>query len=370
MKLKSVLIAIALLSILTIIAYKVTQPAMEGPVASEQKLLDPDRFDPVTQIQFKNEEDADFLKFKKNTSGVWVLEDFYGVPADLTKLRSLVSQFLEATIIRSVTENPERIERLNIGRQHILFLGVDGQPLWELETGKRGPSGGTFVRLNSIPEVLLADLDLYLNTEKQDWIDKTVLDFDPKDIAEVSLSFTGETTPLILNRETKDALFSSTELGEGQKIKQKEVTRFLNSLINARIIKVNDAADASAIEARAHAQSFYFKRFNGEQYTLDIGRKPTPPSDAEIKGESTVDEETAALETKPEPVFIFYTFSRSTDNPWQASLEQVSLTVPDSLYDQLPETRQVFIETIEAPEPEAPDIEEQEESSNTDAQAG
>ena len=96
-----------------------------------------------------------------------------------------------------------------------------------------------------------------------------------------SITFIEEATPLMLIRDTPNAPFSSAELGEGQTIKQAEVARFLNSLINAPIAKVKNAADPAATEVKAHVKSFSFKLFNGEQYTLDIGRKPTLHSHAE-----------------------------------------------------------------------------------------
>ena len=379
MKLRSVFIAVALLSVLTFIAYKVTEPEGKKTDSSEQKLLEPALFEQVAQIQFKNQEDPDFIKFKKKKTKIWVLENFYSVPADLQKLSSLINQWLDATIIRSVTQNPERIERLNIGKQSIRLLGEAEQPLWELETGKGGPSGGTFVRLNQKPEVVLADLDLYLNTEKQDWADKTVLDFNPESIAQASIAFTEEATPLILIRDTQGAPFSSAELGEGKTIKQTEVTRFLNSLINAPIAEVKDAADPTATEVKAHVKAFSFKLFNGEQYTLDIGRNPVFHSHAEAStphshGETQTPDSHAAKETEAEsePVFIFYTLPAAANSPWQASLPNVALTFPHALYDQLPKTRQVFIETIEEPESEGAVLEgEQGQGSlDTEPQAG
>jgi len=370
MKLRSVFIAVALLSGLTFIAYKVTEPEGKKTDSSEQKLLEPALFEQVAQIQFKNQEDPDFLKFKKKKTKIWVLENFYSVPADVQKLSSLINQWLDATIIRSVTQNPERIKHLNIGKQSIRLLGEAEQPLWELETGKSGPSGGTFVRLNQKPEVVLADLDLYLNTEKQDWADKTVLDFNPESIAQASIAFTEEATPLILIRNTQGAPFSSAELGEDQTIKQTEVTRFLNSLINAPITEVKDAADPAATEVKAHVKSFSFKLFNGEQYTLDIGRNPVLHS----HGETQTPHSHAAQETEAEsePVFIFYTLPAAANSPWQASLPNVALTFPHALYDQLPKTRQVFIETIEEPESEGavPEGEQEQGSLDTEPQAG
>ncbi len=347
MKLKPLLIAIALLAILAVIAYRGTQPDSKGEaVPAEQNLLQPELFSQVTQIKLKTQEDANSLEFTKNAAGFWILEDYYGVPVDFEKLSALVDKCIEGRIIRSVTRNPERIKRLDIGEKHILLLGEDANPLWELETGKSGPSGGTFIRLDQNPEILLAELDLYFNTQKEDWADKTVLDFTVEEIVEISISFSEETTSLILTRETQGAAFSSAELGEDQQVKQDEVTRFLKTLINARLTRVVDAADPDAIAAKAHeTKSFILKRFNEDLYALNIGRRPTPPD------ESKTEEETTDAEANPEPqlVFIFYEFSDSA-NPWQSSLENAALIFPESMYTRIPKTRQKFIETIEKSE--------------------
>ena len=353
MKLKNTLVFVLLLAAATFSTYYLSLQSSEKPSKySEKKVLLPETLAQATRVQIeKAGETSATLTIVKNNAGYWTIPDYYSLPVEFEKLRSLMNSLTEAEIIRFVTSDPERIKQnLRIGKSRIRLFGSDDTLLWQLDTGQSSKNGGTYIQLNKEPEALLADRRLLVvDTQHDTWVARDVLGhLKSEDIAEFHISFMEEAEPLVLTRSTPKEPFSSEEIKETQEIQQSEVTRLLNRLIKARYTEVVEASNPDAVAAKSYPIPFKLKRFKGDTYTLNLGRRP--PRVAVPDGSDGTENE--SKRSDPGPVFIFYEFS-NPQNPWLSAMENKGLTFPESVYTLIPNTRTELIGTVENPAAES-----------------
>ncbi len=307
-----------------------------------KKLLDPDLLQQATQFEFKKSEDTVPLILQKSEGDRWILPDHYGLPVDFSKLNGVTESLLDGSVERLVTSSPDRIQRLELGKSKIILKKADGQTLWELETGTSGSTGGTFIRLNQGKEAYLTSADIHLDTNKENWSSKKLLDFKVDDVSELTLAFEKKNKPFQVVRKEKSQDFSTDGLKENQKVKQAEVTRVLNHLINAQFTKVEKPDDIGVKAAKNNARTITIKLFNGNEYTLNIG-KASKTAGKDTKNKKGKDETPKPEESKP--VFVFYQSSDAKD-VWNEVMKKAALSYPDTIYDQLPTSQDALIEAV------------------------
>ena len=346
MKAKPLWILVIALGVLTFILYQINR---RSTVNEALPLLQPEVVENVTRIQLQEKEAV--LTLEKNATGLWSVSDYYGLPVDLNPLTALINRLIENSLIRPVTNQPERMEQLKLGKNTIRFWGEGNEtPLWELNIGKNRPSGGTFVQLNQATEVFLAEGDIYFDIQKERWVDKKILDFTSDAIAQADLQVSE--TKLTFLRENSGRPFSSPDLQTGEQVQQDALNHFLSTLINARFSSIAYLHDPDPTEARQHTLPFSLALFNGDRYTLHIGRKPIQRSEKEeTKDETTLETDSNASEkaTAAPPVFIFYEIS-NPQNPWQEPLKKIALIFPDYIYNQIPKNRSQLMTVTATPE--------------------
>ena len=362
MNLKALLIVIVALAVAAAAAHWLSRPpgeSIESDTRVGQVVLESEILSAAGQITISDPDDERSVVLKKNDKGNWTLPNYHSMNADFSKLQNITSKLLEAEFVRFVTRNPERSERLELGKNRITLQKKDGSVLWELETGKRGSSGGTYVRLQGESAAYLADLSVYIDSNEKSWPDKKLLPFKIDDVASVTFSFAdGES--LYIERDSTANPFNSEGLADDQKIKEREVTRVVNSFINARFTDVSEVEDPDVSGAREHARDLTLGLFSGASYTLSVGRRPaeildTAAADEESvpTGESDTDEasggdefEDVEEEPEPGPVYVFFE-SRNADEELNGLMQRVALKYSDYLFNQLPESSGSFIETKE-----------------------
>ena len=277
MKLKPLAWTIALLAVLVGTIFWLSPKYDQAPAVAGQPLLIPETVDNTTQVLIKKA-DAEPIQLQKDSAGFWTLPNYHNLPVSFNRLQSFVRQLTEATLVRSVTKAPERLARLELGKYHLIFreAGSDA-PIWSLETGKHGASGGLFIRRDSQPEALLAELNLYLDTNPESWVEKKVLAFRTEDIAQATIPFTNGSPPLVLKRVDASAPFTAENLPEGQQLQQTEVNHILATLTGAYFTDVleNQEPDTATLLAQAQPYRLSLKLFNGDLYTLNIGHSHT-----------------------------------------------------------------------------------------------
>ncbi len=372
MKLKPLIIAIAVLAMLAGLAYwarhKPASTDGESHSLVGENLLPAEIVQKTGHIEASQKDEENVIRLVKNEDGKWVLPDYHGMPVNFNKLNGIIKNLKDAEVFRWVTGKPERAADLELGENKVILKSSpEGQVLWQIETGKRAKSGGVFIRLGEKEDVYLADANLYVDTRIENWADKKILEFTKDDVAGLTIEFPEEPDSFTISRGSKDDSFTSDQLAADEQIKESEAARVINSLINARfneVIEDRDGPDAAG--ARENARAFTLKLFDGDVYTLKIGRRPkdwTPPEETpsataeapepEKATETAKPGEEAKPETQfnePGPVCIFY----ECNNPeflWNPILEKLVLAFPDYVYNNLPESRDILTEKKQQPQP-------------------
>ncbi len=380
MKLKSICLAIATLAVLAALALwldrsRSREKKTEGPVGEE--LVSHQVIESTTQIILGDSEEEDSVHLHLEDDNTWILTKYHGFPVDFSKLESLTRSLLDAKVTRLVTRNTERMERLELGENRIVLKSEQGDTIWSLLTGKRGTAGGRFVKIHGDDAVYLSDISLYLDTTEKNWAQKKLLDIELNHVESVKVDYPGEDRSLSIARETFEAPFNSEDIAEDQAINDTEAEGLVRNLINARFSDIKETDDPDALAALEHSRVIELFLFNGENYSLRIGRKPAEviEKEAEEASQTTGTEEDRGASdsveqpdpgiaesdsteeddepemTEPGPVFFFY----STVNPQSrlnGLMERVSLTYSSYTFDQINKSIEKLVEAkVEVEEP-------------------
>lgn len=358
------------------------RPALVG-----QPLLSPETLADAVRLELTGENGARRVVLEKREEGNWRLPEYHGLPVDFDKLRRFTQSLLNAKADRHVTGNPERIERLGLGRNVIELFGGDGESLWKLETGDAGASGGNFVRLSKADGAFLTMASIFTDTQSRNWPDKQPLRASVDDIAKVKVEFADDLQPIRFERGERGDAFTSPDLAENQSVKNHQVTSMVRTLLNGRFTEVVDSSDPEAVAAREQSRAISLTNFEGETKVVRVGRRlpkqTAAPASVEERarrereeisssivfdqdGNIISEEEIAALrgetpppadaveEEEPEepgPVFVFYQ-GGDGNFIWAEISERVALQFGDHFFNQLPSGWDDLVETTE-PEPSA-----------------
>jgi hypothetical protein len=274
MKLKTLLIVILALAALAGGASFLnrsdrTVASSDGRVS--QPLVAPALVDRATRIDLS--ENGQTVRLRQSTPGAWVVESYHDLPADFTKLSTLVNSLTSAKVERLVTQNPDRIARLEFKDTRIAFSDTDGKSLVALTLGKNAEGGGRFVKFDDTPKAYLSRVSVWLDATARNWADTALLTFSDDDIASVTLTFaSGE--PLTLTRADKTAPFTAATTPAGQQVKASAVTTLLGNFSSLRYTDTSAPDASEATGARAHARTLTIKTFAGKTHTVVIGRQP------------------------------------------------------------------------------------------------
>lgn len=376
MKLKNIIIVILALAALAGGAYFLNRPE-RGSTSDEhvgQPLLDPSLVERASQIELS--ENQQTVRLHRSGSGAWLVESYHDLPADFAKLSSLVTSLTSAKVERLVTQNPERIARLEFKDTRVALADAAGKKLVTFTFGKDAEGGGRFVKFDEAPKAYLSRVHPWLDATARNWADTALLTFSNDDVASLTVAFaSGE--PLTLSRTDKSAPFTAASTPAGQQVKAAAVTSLLSNLGNVRFTETSEPDAPEAVGARDHARTITLKTFDGKTYTVAIGRQP---EHTVVKPEATQPdpEKTAALvaeiaqpvpiATDPEksgpaamvgplteavpagPVFAFVTYSDASA-PINGVMKKRAFQVSEHLLTSLPAQSSELFEPT--PEPKS-----------------
>lgn len=315
----------------------------------------------AASITLESNENSETVRIEKHADGHWHLPDYYGLPADFSKLSSMIQSLVDASVQRAVTSNPDRLAAMNLGDKRLSIAQANGSQ-WQIELGENHERGGTFFKFADEAMAFLSEETLRLDTEVSNWAQKQIFNFTDDDITAVSLPLLDTGESIQFTRPDAESDFTSDALAEGETIDQVAIGRIIRSFASARYTEPVDPVEQDAIDARANEQTIELTLKDGQRYTIHIGRRPEteeiiePQPAEEPETEVAADTEDPDAEPVPEgpakpetrtipagPVFIRAT---STDDtfPYTQLEETVALKYSDYIYNQLPKTRDVLIE--------------------------
>lgn len=274
MKLKSLLIVVIALAVVSIAAHFLTQPK-SAPVADSrvgQPLIASSIIEQAHS--FRLNENGKVVTLNKGSDQVWRIAEYHDFPADFAKLSRLVSDLTGAKLERLVTQNPERIQTLDFRDAGLAFLDASKKETWAVKLGRTAEGGGRFVRFGDENKAFLTRLNTYLDVEPKSWADATLLALKSDEIAQVEVSFPDGSTPLLASRAKKEDAFHTETAPAGKRLRNDRILSLIGSVGTLRFSESNDPTDANATAAKAAARSVKFTTFDGKAYTVAIGRKP------------------------------------------------------------------------------------------------
>ncbi|MCF3648378.1 DUF4340 domain-containing protein [Synoicihabitans lomoniglobus] len=300
------------------------------------------------------------VELTRDDQGEWTVASYHDLPADVAKLSRFVRELTEATVDRIVTRDPERAARLDFGSSEIAITTADEQS-WTAHLGKDAERGGRYVRFDSAPDApaYLARLSSYLDGTPKNWANSKMIGLTAEDVASISFAV-AETDALTASRSEPGGSWSSTDLPEGQRLKDSRLTSMLSSLANLRFTDTapRDAPDAVDAAASAESRTVTLTTFDGQTVSIALARRAArtvekdpaeiaPPTEAADDEGPTIPEDTT--ETIPAgPVFASVTgdadLAPLTDAP-----ERLAFKVSDYSFTGLPTAITELYEPIPAP---------------------
>jgi hypothetical protein len=273
MKLKTLVLVVAILAVLSLAAYYLQRPP--APTGADPRtnhpVFDLTALDKAAKIRLTDQGKTVILA--RQPDGKWIVPSYFDLAADFSKLSRFIDDLSGAKIQRLVTQNPERLARLGFKDASVALLDSADKPFWTLTLGKDAEGGGRFVCFNDEKKGYQANLALFLDTTPKNWPDTLLIELKPDEIAGIEITF-GDDSPVTANRAKKDAAWVAEKAPDGQRIKSDRVTSLLSSFASLRFQDTSDLTDANVEAAHKHNRTVRLTTFDHKTVTVEIGRKP------------------------------------------------------------------------------------------------
>jgi hypothetical protein len=373
MKLKTLIVTIAVLAALSVIAFVARRPAppAAGDSRLNQPLVDPATVEKAAGLRISDQ--GRTVTITRQTDGGWSVPSYHDLPADFAKLSGFIGGLAEAKVQRLVTSSPERIARLEFKDTRIDLLDAAGATLVAITLGRHPETGGgRFVRYGEENKAYLANLNAWLDSEPRNWANAEFLQVKADDVARLEVPL--ETGAVTLSRAKKDDPWTADPTPTNQRLRAEKIAGLLASLGTLRFSDTTATDDANAVAARANLRSIKLTTFDQKTITVALGRKPEekklkPPSaDADGKagpGALGTVSDLAKKEGDPKPlgpefetipagpVFAFVTHS-DTAAPINTWMQKRAFQIADSPFTSLPQKTDDLFEPVPAPAPATP----------------
>jgi hypothetical protein len=302
MKLRTIVVIVALLAGLSVVAYLRNRPAPEPPADPRvgQPLLDSDTALKATGLAVSDQ--GKKVELARGADGSWRVTSYFDLPADFEKVARLVQDLHESKVERFVTANPDRIQHLEFKDSVIALNDSAGKEIWSVTLGKTPDSGnGRFIRFDHEPRAYFSGTHVWLDTDAKGWANAQLLSVKPDDIAKLEIPLDSG-APIVLSREKKDSPWSAQGGPAGQKLLPDKVSSLLSTLTTLRFSDTTDSKDPAAVDAASHLRTYRLTTFSGQTLSVALGRRP---EEKKLKPPVADKEALAALakttDTKAEP---------------------------------------------------------------------
>lgn len=351
MKLKNLTILVLVLAVLTTITWFVKRPNPPPGLdpRTGQSLIDREALAAARQIVLKHD-GGEVTLVTNGDSGDWTVTEYHGFPADFSKLSNLAGDLQAAVILRLVTRNPDRMERLDFGASSLTIDTGGAVPATHLELGKTAEGGSRFIRFEGEDKAYLTDLNLTLDATPKSWVQARLIEFGADEVARIEIGFDGDEPPLLVSREEADSEWLVASDQEAGGVKTRELDSLINRLSSLRFTETDEPASDEATAAREHARTLAVELFDGTRYAIEVGRRPAPPLPPEEgPGEDPMAEPPPA--PQPGPVYVFIESNRD-DATVNDLMTRRSFQVSDYTLTSLPAEPSTLLEPVPEPEPE------------------
>jgi hypothetical protein len=273
MKLRTIVIIVAILAALSVVAYVKNRPE---PAPAQDARVGKPVLDSGTALGAAGlviSDQGKKVDLSRGADGTWRVTSYFGLPADFEKVARLVQDLNEAKVDRLVTTSPDRLAHLEFKDSMIALDDASGKEIWSITLGKTPDSGeGRFIRFGTEPKAYFSGMHVWLDTDAKGWANAQLLSLKNDDVAKVEVPLDSGT--VILSRAKKDAPWTAEGGPAGAKLLPDKVSSLVNSLTTLRFSDTVDTKDPAATEAAKHMRTFKVTTFGGQTFTVALGRVP------------------------------------------------------------------------------------------------
>lgn len=274
MKLRTVIVTVALLAVLSAIVAFVRRPA-SAPSSDpriNQPVVDASVLEKAAKLRLSDAGKS--VELVRQADGTWRVPSYYDMPADFSKLASFVGSLSEAKLQRLVTSNAERLARLEFKDTKIELIDSANKPVTSVTLGKTAEvGGGRYVRFGNEQKAYLANLAVYLDVEPKNWANAELYNVKADDVSKIEIPFNGGST-VTFSRTKKDEPWTATPPQPGQQVKSDKIATLLNSLGTLRFSDTATLDAPNVTAAKANMRTVKLTTFDNKTLTIALGRKP------------------------------------------------------------------------------------------------
>lgn len=361
MRLKSILIITLLLTVIAVVLVLMEQrtesvdPTHRYP---RPLIADPQVFEEANRLVLRDATTDSKPLVMVRDGRRWQLEDYHGIPVQRAAMQRLSRKLGEARLIRFVTESPERIQLLKIGKQEMRVMDGDRE-LVRIQLGQSASREGQPVSLDGERVHLLSE-SLRWSIDPADWWESRVLHpLGEQHIKGFTLQWP-DGSSLRAERDSDHDLFAVSEGEAKDHFDTARARRLLRSLLSARIEGSHDQ-DAEVVRV-ASDTAFIFKleTFFDSTAEIRLMRSPAreelaPPGENDSPAEAreeladlfrtatpqAEEQEPRSKRVPPGPVIAIYQ-GDALEPEWQTPAEKAAFVLRDSAWDHLPQSVEAF----------------------------
>jgi hypothetical protein len=206
----------------------------------------------------------------------WTLRERHDWPADTGKLRDYLLRLGVTQRIEAKTQRPESYPRLGVqdldaadaNGARIDILG-GGEPL-ALIVGQNNPQGhGSYVRVPGQAQSWLADLDIAPERQLENWLQRDLIDIDPRRIVSIRVQPAGKAAFALSRTAVNESHWQLAPIPAKRDTAQVPAEAIAGFLQGLRLDDVEPAADAEALDG----DRVQFETADGLQVTLSLWQR-------------------------------------------------------------------------------------------------
>lgn len=173
------------------------------------------------------------------SEGGWQVRQLHDYRANWPELRTLLSGFAKAKVVETKTDNPDYYARLGVdditaddAGGVLVKLGYGDQGTGVLVGFQAQGRPGQYVRLQNEAASALLDQNIRVSTDLLDWVESTIIDINPSDVAEVELIHPDGKRVLVTKISADQTDFDFVGLPAGREIKSSWSVNSLGSVFS------------------------------------------------------------------------------------------------------------------------------------------
>lgn len=307
-----------------------SDPRVGSPLASAEVLRATHAFAVSSQSA------TDVRLFRAADAAQWFVTDTERtLPADFSRISRMANALQDATIVRAIGSNPQRIERLGLGRVTLSLLDAADAPLLAFSLGDSSERAGPFLQFSGENSAYALESSLFIDTTFLNWADRTPLDLQPEQVATIQIPFPEFGVEPILAARAEEGTDFVAQAGADTPLNQSQLTNFLRSLLAFRFTQIVERDDPAAQQAAEFARTFPLTLSDGDALSIRIGRTPERPAVTDDDGNETA---------PAQPAGTPYVFLDAVPaaHPWADAAARFAFAVSPSVFTAIPSRAQLL----------------------------